>query len=209
MVLTPKDYLGLRTTCGLLQWLILLPIATLLLQGSALARLGETQDQAEARYGLPKSEKTSKFGRPLVDGAKELTFEYEGWRIRCALLLATDGKEYIVREEYRKLSNRKTATTPRIRDFELDAVLNAQAGVSPWTKKLTGNPNPNPLQALTNQLAHTSGFTGTVWTRSDGAEARLDRGAISLILELPQARKHENQLKAIKEQEAKRTVPKF
>jgi hypothetical protein len=53
---------------------------------STFARLSETQDQAEARYGLPKSEKAAKYGRPLIEGAKELTFEYEGWRIRCALL---------------------------------------------------------------------------------------------------------------------------
>ena len=71
----------------------------LALCGSVVARLGDTRDAAEARYGLPKSEKPPQGGRPLIEGAKELTFEYQGWKIRCALLLATDGKEYIVREE--------------------------------------------------------------------------------------------------------------
>lgn len=177
---------------------------------STFARLGETQDQAEARYGLPKSEKVAKYGTPLIEGAKELTFEYEGWRIRCALLRATDGKEYIMREEYRKVWNSevvKKGGIINIRDFERDAVLKGEAGNSQWTKKVLGDLNRNPLQALSNQLVHLSGLAGTVWTRDDGAVARFD--STSLILDLPQARKYEAELKAIKEKKAREKVPKF
>jgi len=181
-------------------------------QTSVNARLGETQDQAEARYGLPKSEKVSRFGAPLIEGAKELTFEYEGWRIRCALLLATDGKGYIVREEYRKIWNGKVCKegkTPSITEFERDAVLKAEAGTGQWSKRVIDELNHNPLQALTNQIAHISGLTGTVWTRNDGAVARLDFTSRAIVLDLPQARKYEADLKGIKEKKAHENVPKF
>ena len=60
----------------------------------------------------------------LIDGAKELTFEYQGWRIRCALLPASDGKEYVVREQYSKIVRTalKAGGVLNIRDFECDAV---------------------------------------------------------------------------------------
>jgi hypothetical protein len=183
-----------------------------LFQALVHARLGETQDQAEIRYGLPKSEKVAKFGRPLIEGGKELTFEYEGWRIRCALLKATDGKEYIVREEYRKIWNSKSykdGGSPKITDFEREAVLNGEAGTSGWSKKLHGDLGRNPLRALSNQLAHISGLSGTVWTRDDGAVARLDGSSTAIVLDLPQARKYEIDLKAIREQKAREGVPKF
>jgi hypothetical protein len=53
-------------------------VVLLCLGTSAFARLGDTQDQAEARYGLPK--KLFAFDRPLIEGARDLMFHYEGWR---------------------------------------------------------------------------------------------------------------------------------
>ncbi len=78
----------------------------LLLPASAFSRLGDTRDQAEARYGLEKSE-TSPKSSTLLPGALELKFEFHGWIIRCALLRATDEKDYVVREEYRKSGTRR------------------------------------------------------------------------------------------------------
>src|SRR4051794_39602827 len=70
----------------------------------AMARLGDTREQAEARYGLEKPQAV-RSPNPLLEGARERVFESQGWRIRCALLLAKDGKEYVVREQYQKVFN--------------------------------------------------------------------------------------------------------
>jgi len=51
--------------------------------------------------------------------------------------------------------------------------------------------------------------TGTIWVRDDGAVARLDLGGSSMTLDLPQVRKYEAELKAIKEIKARAGVPKF
>jgi hypothetical protein len=174
---------------------------------SALARLGDTQDQAEARYGLPKKPLSPVIVPFLIEGAKELSFGYEGWKIRCALLPATDGKEYV---EYRKIWNSevmKKGGTIQIRDYERDAVLKGEAGSGPWQEKLLGDLDRNPIQALTNQFTHLTGISGKVWIREDGAIARMRSD--SLVLDLPQARKYEAELKAIKDQKARAAVPRF
>jgi hypothetical protein len=178
------------------------------LGSSALARLGDTQDQAEARYGLPK--KLFAFERPLVEGARDLMFHYEGWRIRCALLRATDGREYVVRQEYRKLWNSdvmKKGGVIQVRDFERDAVLKSEASSSRWREKLMGDLSWNPFEAMTNHLVHASGLGGRIWLREDGAVARVFHD--SVMLELPQVLKYEAELKAIEEQKARAAVPKF
>jgi hypothetical protein len=178
------------------------------LGSSAFARLGDTQDQAEARYGLPK--KLFAFERPLIEGARDLMFHYEGWKIRCALLKATDGREYVVRQEYRKIWNAevmKKGGVIHVRDFERDAVLKSEASTGTWREKLSGDLSWNPVQALTNQLVHASGLGGKIWLREDGAVARALHD--SVMLELPQALKYEAELKAIKEQKARAAVPKF
>jgi hypothetical protein len=51
--------------------------------GSAWARLGDTRDEAEARYGLEKHEGVKLGQIPLLQGAKEITFEY--WRMDHSL----------------------------------------------------------------------------------------------------------------------------
>ncbi len=175
------------------------------------ARLGETLDQAEARYGLPKKP-ISVAMTPLVEGAKELTFEMQGWRIRCAFLRATDGNEYVVREEYTKIWNRvtmKAGGSTRIADFEADAVLKGEAGTGTWKPKHFGKADNDLVTTLGNQLAHSSGLLGTHWIRGDGAEARLLFGNSAMLFELPQALKWEAESKAIKEARARSNVPKF
>jgi hypothetical protein len=104
-------------------------IAVLAVQ-SADARLGDTRDQAEARYGLPKSERTPKGVAPLLEGAREVTFHHEGFQIRCAFLTATDGQEYVVREEYVR-----RAGHPAMRDFERNAMLEGEKNGQSWTLK--------------------------------------------------------------------------
>lgn len=161
--------------------------------GSAWALLGDTRDQAEGRYGIEKREGPGQFQNSLLHGCKEITFEHEGWTIRCALLRATDGNDYIVREEYRKIWNTavyKAGGTLMIRDFERDAVIQAEGG-NLWIPQRFGNAGTELYSTLLNHFTHLAGVTGAMWTRSDGAVARADAIGTSLTFDLPQAMKYE------------------
>ena len=173
-----------------------------LLTTPALARLGDTQSQAYERYGTPKQTQPPKYGQPLLEGAKELTFEYKGWRIRCSLLLATDGVNYVVREEYTKLL--KPNVSLQISEDERKAILEGEGGLANWAEQKKSG---NPLQLLPNPVC---GLIGPSWVRAaDSAVAVLTLGGSPLRMELPQAQKYEQELKAIKAQQTKAAVPKF
>ena len=173
---------------------------------SAFARLGETQEQATTRYGVPKQTQPPKYGQPLMEGAQELTYEYQGWKIRCSLLRATDGVSYIVREEYTKLPKPNMAL--QISEDERKAILEGEGGLASWAERKTGELSVNPIKLLQNQLTHS--FMGRTWVRTaDSAVAVHALGGTPLRLDLPQALKYEQELKAIKEQKAKDSVPKF
>ena len=152
----------------------------------AFARLGDTLDQAIDRYGLPKPQKQQPAPSPLLEGAKEYVFEYQGWKIRCALVMAIDGMSYVVREEYAKIL--KPGGNPQITDAERQAILEGEGGLAHWTAKAP---------------------TAQTWGRPDGAVAILGTGGTPLRLELPQAGTYEQALKASREQKAKAPVPKF
>ena len=169
---------------------------------TAHARLGETREQAEARYGLPKSEKPLSYVTPLLEGARELEFHHQGFKIRCALLLATDGKEYIVREEYNRLEG-----NPIIKDFELDAILEGERNGSKWTQKKVGSISTDITKTVQSQFALM--LAGKTWIRPDGAVAALGLGGLPIRLELPQAAQHEARLEALKDQHERAAVPKF
>ncbi len=169
----------------------------------AHARLGETREQSEARYGLPKSERTLKGLAPLIDGARELTFHHAGFRIRCALLLASDGVEYIVREEYSKL-----AVPLKITQIEIDAIFEAETNALEWAPSprvapRKPGPQPKPLSQFVLEIG------GSAWKRTDGAVAACGGGQFEVRLELPQASQWEDQVKVVKEQVARASAPKF
>lgn len=127
------------------------------------ARLGDTRDQAEARYGLPKKPMPTGIERVLLEGAAQSTFEFHGWRIRCAFLRATDGREYVVREEYTKIWNStvmKAGGKPSIADFECAAVLEGEAGTGGWTEKRAGELGKDLTTTLANQFVHVPGYRG-------------------------------------------------
>lgn len=176
-----------------------------LLASPAFARLGDTLNQAADRYGLPKTQKPQPWLTPLLEGAKEHVFEFQGWKIRCALVLATDGVSYVVREEYTKLL--KPGGSLQITDYERTAILDGEGGSASWSAKKVGELSANPVKLMQNQLAHT--FAGQTWTRADGAIAVLGLGGTPLRLDLPQALQYEQAVKAAKDQKAKAAVPKF
>ncbi len=176
---------------------------------TAVARLGDTLDQAEARYGLEKRQKVPAGRITLLEGAREVTFELEGWRIRCALLQATDGNFYVVREEYTKIWNggvMKAGGVIQIRDFEREAILQAEGGS--WAIKVLGEPGSNLLSSAANQLLRVYGVTN-VWTRPDGAIARGNLSNVNVILDLPQALNYEAQRKGFKDQQQRQNAQRL
>jgi len=189
----------------------ILAAAMLRLCSSVFARLGDTEEQAQARYGLQKTYLPLGNVHALIPGAREMTFEYQGWKIRCALLTATDGKEYIVREEYSKSTAKGIPQGgPYITDAERDAILQGEVGTRSWHQKLIGEKSADPIQLLANQIAHTSGLTGKVWIRDDGAIARtMGAMPLAIVLDLPQSLKHEAEVKSAKGQELKASIPQF
>src|SRR5258706_13589828 len=107
---------------------------------TALGRLGDTLEQAEARYGQKGPVVTNTLG----EGGREVLFVFEGWRIRCALLQATDGKFYIVREEYVKIWNSEVARkggSQQILDSDRAAIFRAEGGN--WTSKTNADLGPD------------------------------------------------------------------
>jgi hypothetical protein len=168
----------------------------------ASARLGDTEELAVQRYGAPKEARRS---AALIPGAKELTFESQGWRIRCAFLPASDGREYIVREEYTKVWNSKvqeSGVTLRIQDAELGIILKDETGTAPgstsWRSRTLSLPRDDITAALASQLQLPASFAGTIWLRDDNALAHLNTTGSALMLDLVQARKYEAELRAIK-----------
>ena len=176
-------------------------MAVIVASVSAHARIGETRDQAERRYGLPKSEKPPAYATPLLKGARELEYHYQGYRIRCALLMATDGNEYIVRQDYRRLKG-----APSLKDFEVSAILEGERNGAQWTAKKNTDRSLGISQA---ERILKQALTGVEMVRPDGAIARVEFGRTGVRLELPQAAQHEARLKAIKEQQERAAVPKF
>ncbi len=162
------------------------------------ARLGETRDQSEARYGLPKSERVAKGETPLLEGARELTFHHEGFRIRCALLPATDGREYVVREDYSRLK-----PTSKLTEIEQQAMMEAELGGMKWAAV----PKDDAKKVVTSLFLQE--LRGTPWLRTDGALLVVSNNELAVRLELPQARKWESQFQLARAQQQRAAAPKF
>jgi hypothetical protein len=99
-------------------------------------RLGGTADQFAARYGPPQDSPALDKNFPLLEGATHHTYEYEGWKIRAAFV---ESNRRAVRMEYSKII--KTGVGPRIQDYELQAIMNANmpAGTT-WKQIAYHNP---------------------------------------------------------------------
>ncbi len=90
---------------------------------TTFGRIGETTLQFVARYGPPKDTPSSKIydkNSPLVEGAIQHVYEYQGWKIRAAFLQLGGPA---VRMDYSKLG-----TSPQIKDYELQAIIERAGG---------------------------------------------------------------------------------
>jgi len=154
----------------------LLPILlSFALCASAHARLGENEAQSKTRYGNPAPELIGANEKPLMLGAKEHAYNFEGWRIRAAYV---GGVTH--RIEYIKIEN---AQPKAMTEDELQAVLTAEAGKYKWRedKPRTGYDSLNKLQTAVE---------GRKWERTDHAFASLKMNLV-LTLESRDADKHE------------------
>jgi len=169
-----------------------------LANSSAWALLGDSRDQAESRYGLEKREGVEAAKQPILQGAKEITFEYGGWTIRCALFKGKDGNDYVVREEYRKTWNQKVIKaggSPNIRESDRTAVIDSEGG-NVWTKRAPAELVNTPLAATLDPYFKICGKPQILWTREDGAVVRGDAAGTWMIFDLPLVVKYEVDVKA-------------
>ena len=135
----------------------------------AIARLGETEAQSQARYGEPAPQYSSPADKPLMPGAKEVIYFFQGWRVRAAF-----ANNVTVRVEYVQVPE-GGAAPKQIGEAEAKTILDAEKATFSWReqKPKTGDKNLNALKTL---------FDGRVWERSDHAMATL-KANLLLILE--------------------------
>ncbi len=146
----------------------LLPVLCILLATQpAHARLGETEAQSQARYGAPQPELIGQNDKPLLPGAKEVAYNYQGWRVRAALVAGVTK-----RIEYAKLP--ENGVPKQLTEPEVLAVLDAEKGTFKWKedKPRTGNEGLDALKKA---------FEGRKWERNDHARAKL---VVNLLLVL-------------------------
>src|SRR2546423_2774124 len=183
-------------------------LLSLALTVAAEARIGETPIQFADRYGWWNDTSLTAItdkSSPLVEGAVHHTYEYHGWKIRAAFL-ELDGP--CIRMDFQKTSAAVSGIV--IRDDELQAIASANtpAGMT-WKPIAYDNPNsPNKGIAKAFEGIIMSAAGQKMWQRSDGALLSL-RSNLIVRLELPVARQCEEQLKRIKEEKARASVPKF
>jgi len=174
--------------------------------GLANARLGETPIQFADRYGSPKDSQLTKItdtNSPLLERAIHHTYEYQAWKIRAAFL-QLDGPA--VRMDFQKLSS--AGASPVIQDYELQAVASANtpSGMS-WKRMAYDNPDSHNTGLA--KLAEGMFAVGQMmWQRTDGA-ILWQRSHLMVRLELPAARQYEAQMKTLKDQKARASVPNF
>ena len=189
-------------------FLPLLSVLLVALPSITQARLGDTEDQAESRYGLPRKEPARP--TPLLQSAREVCYRYDGWVIRCAYVTAVDGVDYIVRQEYQKVVTPailKSGGTATIRDFEVEAILAGENNGTKWR-------DVGAAVAIARGLPREMGKTGQpvggkVFQRPDGARAVVSKESDRVQLDLPQALKYEAAAKALHVQEQRTRLPEF
>lgn len=134
------------------------------------ARLGETEAQAQARYGPLRDDLSSAGDKPLIAGAVEKCYEYQGWRVRAAY---AGGTCMVI--EYAHIP--ENGVPKPITDAEVTAILEAEKGKGRWKEER--DPAPGPYGDLAKGIK--GAFKLNKWERGDGAIAEI---ALGLVLKL-------------------------
>jgi hypothetical protein len=163
---------------------------------SASARLGETEAESERRYGPPmKTLEDPLHYTPLIEGAVNHTYKFQGWYIRTAFV---EGRA--ARIVYMKILAKDVK--PPIQDDELQAILAGEAGGGRWQVK--SNATLDPGQLLVVAVTNPS-----TWINSNGNSAHIAAPRYMITLESPAAAAFIQARAAAKEQQRKANVPKF
>ena len=166
---------------------------------SIQARLGDTEMECFRRYNSPVKSATRAIRDPLVPGAIELDYRFEGWRITVALM---GGK--VIAQRYAKSADHPNGN--RINDDEWKTLLEAEAGGQEWTR-LTLNPNSKDISSMIADLAF--GFSGESWKRTDGTIANRSMMKVSGQFLTPAAQAILQRAKEDKANTPKKNIPKF
>ena len=143
------------------------------------ARLGETEAQSQQRYGAPAPELIGPTDKPLLAGAKEVAYNFQGWRVRAAFVTGITARiEYVHLPE-------NNVPKP-VSEAEIEAVLDGEKGKFVWKeeKPKTGNKGLDALKTM---------FDGRKWERSDHALASL-KANLLLTLELHEVEAYEKKM---------------
>jgi hypothetical protein len=165
---------------------------------SAQARLGESQAASRSRYGAPVEGESEE--PPLLPGAVEKVYSFNGFRIRAAFL-----NDVTVRIAYTRAKEEGVPITKGIEQAEIDAILDAEKGKSRWKEDAARR--PNPLEKL--EQAAKAAFGGRSWERGDNkATAKILQLNQGILIDTKEAVAWaEKQAKLQKEKPA--IVPKF
>jgi hypothetical protein len=164
---------------------------SLLLLPAAQARLGETEEQSTLRYGPPVAGEGETRGGPggkktLLEGAKEVTYNYQGWKIRVGIIGA--GTQRI---EYSRAGESLT-------EKQVEAILDAEKGALRWKEV---EEKKNDLRARFPGRGGKDKQRPKEWSRTDKALAKLTDRDSTIVLE--------TSLVTDKEKKGQTTVPKF
>lgn len=119
----------------------------------AHARVGDTRAQVHARYGKPLPDTLAETILPILKKSTELSFESNGWRVRCALLLATDRETYVVREKWSRVD------AASFEESQIAAVLNDLRPSVRWSEVIPGQKWASPDGVIVSIVGRRSAFT--------------------------------------------------
>ena len=184
-----------------MKFLPALPLILFIATPPAEARLGETEGQSHQRYGQPNAELIGANDQPLMPGAVEKAYSYQGWRVRAAFAGGV-----CVRIEYVHIP--QDGVPQKIADVEMAAILDAEKGNLSWREEKA---TKQPGAAGEIEKAIKGALNARKWRRSDRATAELVLG-LAMKLESNEAQEIAKKLaKAAKEKPPANTtkVPKF
>jgi hypothetical protein len=138
--------------------------------GTSHTRIGETEAQSQARYGQAREDLTGASDKPLLPGAVERCYEYQGWRVRAAF---AGGACQVI--EYVHIP--ENGVPKQISEAEVTAILEAEKGKSRWKEEKIKAPGPYAEIAKGIKGA----FKLNKWERTDGAIAEF---ALGLVLKI-------------------------
>ena len=151
-----------------MKFLLALPVIMLIGMSSAEARLGETEGQSQLRYGQAREDLTGPNDKPLMLGAVEKAYEYQGWRVRAAF--AGGG---CVRIEYVHIP--QDGLPQKITDAEIAAILDAEKSKFSWREEKA---TKQPGAAGDIEKAIKGALNVRKWQRSDHAMAEIALGLV-------------------------------